>query len=81
LAECLRVHLTPIQIAESDVEVNTLKAIVEKVVSFFYPSYSSSAAWAHLAKREEMSMQGMCEEEVILPDTVIKVSVVEVGSE
>jgi hypothetical protein len=44
LAECLRVHLTPIQIAESDVEVNTLKAIVEKVVSFFYPSYSSSAA-------------------------------------
>jgi hypothetical protein len=36
--------LTPIRIAESDVELNTLKAMVKKVVSFFYHKDPSSDA-------------------------------------
>jgi hypothetical protein len=35
-----------IWIIESDAEFNTLKAMVEKAVLFFYPKDSSSAAWA-----------------------------------
>jgi hypothetical protein len=31
--------------------------------------------------REEMSMQGMCEEEVVLVDAIIEVGVVDVGGE
>jgi hypothetical protein len=31
--------------------------------------------------RQEMPMQGMCEEEVILADTVIEICVVDVGGE
>jgi hypothetical protein len=34
--------LTPIQIAEFDAEHNTLKAMVKKAVSFFYPKDPSS---------------------------------------
>jgi hypothetical protein len=31
--------------------------------------------------REEMPMQGMCEEEVVLVNAIIEVSIVDVGSE
>jgi hypothetical protein len=36
--------LTPIRITESDVELNTLKVMVKKAVSFFYPKDPSSDA-------------------------------------
>jgi hypothetical protein len=36
--------LTPIRITESDAELNTLKVMVKKVVSFFYPKDPSSDA-------------------------------------
>jgi hypothetical protein len=37
--------LTLIRIAESDALLNTLKVMVKKVVSFFYPKDPSSDAW------------------------------------
>jgi hypothetical protein len=33
----------PLQLAESDAELNALKAMVENVIAFFYPGKSSSA--------------------------------------
>jgi hypothetical protein len=36
----------PLQLAESDAELNALKAMVENVIAFFYPGKSSSATWA-----------------------------------
>jgi hypothetical protein len=36
--------LTPIRITESDAELNTLKVMVKKAVSFFYPKDPSSDA-------------------------------------
>jgi hypothetical protein len=38
--------LTLLRLAESDVELNALKALVENVVPFFYPGDSSTAARA-----------------------------------
>jgi hypothetical protein len=35
--------LTPLRLVESDVELNTLKAMVENVVAFFYTNNPSSA--------------------------------------
>jgi hypothetical protein len=42
----LNVILTPLQLIESDAELNTLKAMVENVVAFFYPNDSSFASRA-----------------------------------
>jgi hypothetical protein len=34
--------LTPLRLAESDAELNALKAMVDNAVAFFYPGESSS---------------------------------------
>jgi hypothetical protein len=38
--------MTPLQLAESDAELNALKVMVDNVVAFFYPSESSSEVCA-----------------------------------
>jgi hypothetical protein len=38
--------LTLLQLAEIDVELHALKALVENVVAFFYPGESSTIVWA-----------------------------------
>jgi hypothetical protein len=36
--------LSPLRLAKSDTELNALKAMVNNVISFFYPGESSSAS-------------------------------------
>jgi hypothetical protein len=38
--------MTPLQLAESDAELNALKVMVDNVVAFFYPGESSSEVCA-----------------------------------
>jgi hypothetical protein len=38
--------LTPLRLAESDAELNALKAMVKNVVAFFYPGESASEVCA-----------------------------------
>jgi hypothetical protein len=51
------------------------------VLGLSIPTRSNAERRGHLSLRGEMSMQGMCEEQVILAGALVDVGIVDIGGE